>query len=516
MIDLSLLQDFIAESEEHLEEMETGLLKLEAEPDNQKILNDVFRTAHSIKGSAEYIGAEKTALLSHKLENLLEAIRQGKKVLNDKIIAALMDARDRIAMLIVELGDDNEEKTEIADILKQIEILSADNAETEDVNYTNEDDDEIIELTNVAVEASEDDEFIELSNNIENEVIDLTEIVDDSFDEDITASSHPLFGGDEMETSEDITASSHPLFGDSEMETSEDINITSHPLFGGETEMDSEIESTVIYEDDNDEELFDIFFEHLKENIFSIKGLIKKLHGSDNSSDLLVGCTNAILSLKSSANYMDFTELVNLYEEWISCVEKFQEEMFLADGSDIEDFFKSVKKYLNQIASFFPSRKELCFDFDILQHELIEPEKEIEEKTYGIAVPDDSVDTPVELECEEEEQEQDSVLLESTEEPEEYESEPYLFNEESENEKSETKLSDYNESTPNIAEEETCLTPLSEACLISETLDQGVNEIVPSDENHTVAAQDAFAQDLQSKSGSEQEPGIEPVKQVAD
>ncbi|MBL0732559.1 MAG: Hpt domain-containing protein, partial [Desulfosarcina sp.] len=94
MIDLSLLQDFIAESEEHLEEMEAGLLKLESEPDNRESLNDVFRTAHSIKGSAEYIGAEKTALLSHKLENLLEAVRQGKQILNDKIINTLMDARD--------------------------------------------------------------------------------------------------------------------------------------------------------------------------------------------------------------------------------------------------------------------------------------------------------------------------------------------------------------------------------------------------------------------------------------
>ena len=50
MIDLTLLQDFIPEAGEHLAEMESGLLQLETDPDNRDILNDIFRSVHTIKG----------------------------------------------------------------------------------------------------------------------------------------------------------------------------------------------------------------------------------------------------------------------------------------------------------------------------------------------------------------------------------------------------------------------------------------------------------------------------------
>ncbi|MBL0731997.1 MAG: chemotaxis protein CheA [Desulfosarcina sp.] len=497
MIDLSLLQDFIAESEEHLEEMEAGLLKLESEPDNQESLNDVFRTAHSIKGSAEYIGAEKTALLSHKLENLLEAVRQGKQILNDKIINTLMDARDRLLALIAELDNDKEEKTDTADIMERIENLSADNDEAED---------DIVELANVAVEPPGGDGFIELTDVVDetcregdDAIIELTDIADDS-------------------SCKYISASTHPLFSDDEMGTSEDVNANSHPLFGGETDTNPETGESVTYEDDNDEELFDIFFEHLKENIFSIKGLTVNLPVSDNCSDLLVKCTNAILSLKSSANYMDFMELVDVYEEWLSWVEKFQEEMFLADGIEFECFFKSVKNYLDRIAAFFPSHKELCIDFDMPDHASTEAE---------VKAPDDPVDALSGLECEEEagrkEDKEETSLLDQEQEPvgeqdyaeavndpetpddeflvgiedredmsAEVKVEPEFFNK-----KSETELSDYKESASSATDGETDLAPLSEACVVSDTIDEGLDAVAVTEEKYPAAGRDDFVKDLQ-------------------
>ena len=51
MVDHSLLQDFITESTEHLEELESSLLALEKDPDSIDILNDIFRAIHSIKGA---------------------------------------------------------------------------------------------------------------------------------------------------------------------------------------------------------------------------------------------------------------------------------------------------------------------------------------------------------------------------------------------------------------------------------------------------------------------------------
>ena len=89
MIDLSLLPDFIAETVEHLEEMESCLLQLESEPDNLNVLNDIFRSIHTIKGSAEFVGLERIAELSHKLENVLDRLRQGEKTVNMEIVDTL-------------------------------------------------------------------------------------------------------------------------------------------------------------------------------------------------------------------------------------------------------------------------------------------------------------------------------------------------------------------------------------------------------------------------------------------
>ena len=138
MIDLSLLQDFIDEAEEHLNDMETNLLRLEADTDDKESLNDVFRSVHSIKGSAEYIGTENIAKLTHKLENLLEMLRQGERVLNKEIIDLLVESRDRVGMLVKDLFKDKKENTGVADILERIGFLSGDGRIEESLSVLDE------------------------------------------------------------------------------------------------------------------------------------------------------------------------------------------------------------------------------------------------------------------------------------------------------------------------------------------------------------------------------------------
>ena len=65
MIDLSLLQDFITEANEHLEEMESCLLQLEKAPDDKEIMNDIFRAIHTIKGASQFVGLARISELSH-------------------------------------------------------------------------------------------------------------------------------------------------------------------------------------------------------------------------------------------------------------------------------------------------------------------------------------------------------------------------------------------------------------------------------------------------------------------
>jgi len=125
MIDLSMLQDFLVETGEHLEEIETNLLQLEADPGSQEIFNHIFRSVHTIKGGAEYMGMERIAELSHMLESLLEMLRHGERPVDRESIDIVMSARDRIVMLVADLERSQEERTEIKDLIDRIGRISS-------------------------------------------------------------------------------------------------------------------------------------------------------------------------------------------------------------------------------------------------------------------------------------------------------------------------------------------------------------------------------------------------------
>ncbi|MEJ2639598.1 MAG: Hpt domain-containing protein [Desulfosarcinaceae bacterium] len=121
MTDLSLLQDFLAETSEHLEEMERNLLLLEADAQNKELLDDIFRSIHTIKGSSDYLGMGRIAELSHRLENLLDLMRLDKRSADQDTVDLLIDGRDRIASLIADLEESQTEITEIDDLLSRLD-----------------------------------------------------------------------------------------------------------------------------------------------------------------------------------------------------------------------------------------------------------------------------------------------------------------------------------------------------------------------------------------------------------
>ena len=87
-------QVFFAEAAEHLESMESLLLALDHESPDDEQLNAVFRTAHSIKGSAGTFGFSDMADLTHVLEGLLDKVRKGERSLSDELVDACLEARD--------------------------------------------------------------------------------------------------------------------------------------------------------------------------------------------------------------------------------------------------------------------------------------------------------------------------------------------------------------------------------------------------------------------------------------
>jgi len=120
MIDTEILQDYISEARELLEEMEASLISLEREGGGPELLNTVFRCVHCIKGSAEYVGLERSGALAHTVESLLDRLREGVLPLRPPIVELLFRVKDVIALLVEELAADQQEKSEITALMNEL------------------------------------------------------------------------------------------------------------------------------------------------------------------------------------------------------------------------------------------------------------------------------------------------------------------------------------------------------------------------------------------------------------
>lgn len=129
-----ILQSFLAESLEHLEGIEPLLLQLEsaAVADIESLTNQVFRAAHSIKGSAGMFGFSQIHELSHKTEWLLEFLRSGQISPTSELVDLLLKSFDCLRNLIEHSAQSN--KIDISEILIRLnEVLDTVNGKTQDV-----------------------------------------------------------------------------------------------------------------------------------------------------------------------------------------------------------------------------------------------------------------------------------------------------------------------------------------------------------------------------------------------
>ena len=98
-----LLQDFLVEATDLLSGVDNMLIDLERSPDDRKLLNDIFRGFHTIKGGAGFLNAAELVTLCHLTESLFDRLRNGElavtKEAMDSILAATGTVRDMFGYL---------------------------------------------------------------------------------------------------------------------------------------------------------------------------------------------------------------------------------------------------------------------------------------------------------------------------------------------------------------------------------------------------------------------------------
>ena len=121
------LKVFMAEAEEHIQLLDEDIVKLENEQDNPQLLQEIFRSAHTLKGSSAMLGHERMAEVTHAMESLLDKLRNKKISVNSQLIDALLFGIDALKVLKEEINSMEESDIDILAIVEQIN-KAADNS----------------------------------------------------------------------------------------------------------------------------------------------------------------------------------------------------------------------------------------------------------------------------------------------------------------------------------------------------------------------------------------------------
>ena len=105
--DMEVVYSFIQESNDHLADIEQKILTLE-DNDDPDLVDGIFRSMHTIKGVASFIGLSKIKDLSHVMESVLDKMRDRELVISPEIIDDLLGGSDLLQKMIGELDGEND------------------------------------------------------------------------------------------------------------------------------------------------------------------------------------------------------------------------------------------------------------------------------------------------------------------------------------------------------------------------------------------------------------------------
>lgn len=125
---------FLEEADEHLEALEKNLILLEKAKEDKGTLNNLFRAAHTLKGSSAVFGCRKMSRLTHQLESVFDCLRNNKLRLDNEAFNILLSTVDVLKILRTELEHDKDSGIDIEEGAAYLEMLMKENMLEEPVS----------------------------------------------------------------------------------------------------------------------------------------------------------------------------------------------------------------------------------------------------------------------------------------------------------------------------------------------------------------------------------------------
>lgn len=114
---------FLAESREHLQELNLAVLKIEENPEDKEKIDEIFRVAHSMKGMSATMGFAAMAELTHKMEDVFELLRQRRGGLSRDAIDAVLACLDMLESGVQNIDEHGEERLDPKELIARLDAL---------------------------------------------------------------------------------------------------------------------------------------------------------------------------------------------------------------------------------------------------------------------------------------------------------------------------------------------------------------------------------------------------------
>lgn len=116
---------FLEESREHLQTLNRCLLELENEPSNLAILDEIFRSAHTIKGMSATMGFTTIAELTHEMENVLDLLRKSQLKADHVIVDVLFKCVDTLEQQVECVSNNQECSLDVKPLIARLQTLAS-------------------------------------------------------------------------------------------------------------------------------------------------------------------------------------------------------------------------------------------------------------------------------------------------------------------------------------------------------------------------------------------------------
>ena len=120
-----ITESFLTETHEAFDSLEADLRQLKATPGDTLLLERIFRTVHTTKGTALFLGLEQLGELTHRIEDVLTCLRDGRRNLKPEAIDVILRASDVMKVLVRQVAEENIAPLPIDDLVAELQALSA-------------------------------------------------------------------------------------------------------------------------------------------------------------------------------------------------------------------------------------------------------------------------------------------------------------------------------------------------------------------------------------------------------